>query len=684
MMLRDDDVSDKNQVEKSRRYSDLRVPAHPPGLSMHNKRLRSPAPSSLESLVTDTFRDRVGAPPPPPGGNDSNVQGISLPEYNFLVKRVMNLRKRLVQRVKKADVTLRTLYGEAIPEDTYKTKANCRAIANMIRKCSMVLGMSARRFRRLDKQIKARCNNLQILLSVLSVSTVNLRQDPRKDPHYEKMISDNPITASIDFHRARLKFLHDAVNDAKREALKPLTMQVTKETLADNVVDAENQAEDASDRLLKQYVQFRDAIRSVVVPDKVSRSKMPFATRKSSLDDVLLRMLSTKYEMQGRTVHTLERWSKLHERFELLRQDANKLEEEGKKRIEELKRPPPPPPVVEIDDLKEDDQLELEKRRAAEMFSRAQRRIELDVQRRRKIREEQQQQMEREMKKEREIELEEADRFSRTQRRMETDNGVIEERKTREIEERKTREIEERKTRVIEEKKTIRRPPPPASPFDSELENKKQEIENKKQEIDEMETLFDCVLKAILKTSGRMLTASIRKIKGLLEKECDENGTIDASSFDDCIRNKTSVVLSYAQIRDIFKILGPDRISVEIFVKHVKDAFKRKSMKAKRNKNRVKEKKIARPRMVFSTSTSDTRVVDRPLPRKNKDTIPVMTTKKSVRPPPPTTTPPPRWMESSSSESTMNRTSTSIGKWISSHRMDFIKSFEEAHKDLLG
>ena len=669
MMLRDDDVSDKNQVEKSRRYSDLRVPAHPPGLSMHSKRLRSPAPSSLESLVSDTFRDRVGAPPPPPG---SNVQGISLPEYNFLVKRVMNLRKRLVQRVKKADVTLRTLYGEAIPEDTYKTKANCRAIANMIRKCSMVLGMSARRFRRLDKQIKARCNNLQILLSVLSVSTVNLRQDPRKDPHYEKMISDNPITASIDFHRARLKFLHDAVNDAKREALKPLTMQVTKETLADNVVDAENQAEDASDRLLKQYVQFRDAIRSVVVPDKVSRSKMPFATRKSSLDDVLLRMLSTKYEMQGRTVHTLERWSKLHERFELLRQDANKLEEEGKKRIEELKRPPPPPPVVEIDDLKEDDQLELEKRRAAEMFSRAQRRMELDVQHRRKIREE-----EEEMKKEREVELEKADRFSSSLVERENEKSpfrVIEKSPFRVIEERKTRVIEERK---IKERKTVRRPPPPASPFDSEMENKKQEI-------DEKETLFDCVLKAILKTSGRMLTASIRKIKGLLEKECDENGTIDASSFDDCIRNKTSVVLSYAQIRDIFKILGPDRISVEIFVKHVKDAFKRKSMKAKRNKNRVKEKKIARPRMVFSTSTSDTRVVDRPLPRKNKDTIPVMTTKKSVRPPPPTTTPPPRWMESSSSESTMNRTSTSIGKWISSHRMDFIKSFEEAHKDLLG
>jgi hypothetical protein len=301
--------------------------------------------------------------------------------------------------------------------------------------------------------------------------------------------------------------------------------------------------------------------------------------------------------------------------------------------------------------------------------------MELDVQHRRKIREE-----EEEMKKEREVELEEADRFSSSLVERENEKSpfrVIEKSPFRVIEERKTRVIEERK---IKERKTVRRPPPPASPFDSEMENKKQEI-------DEKETLFDCVLKAILKTSGRMLTASIRKIKGLLEKECDENGTIDASSFDDCMRNKTSVVLSYAQIRDIFKILGPERISVEIFVKHLKDAFKRKSTKAKRNKKPVKQKKIARPRMVFSTSASDTTRVDRPLPRKSKEeekkqTTPVMTTKKSVRPPPPTTAPPPRWMETS--ESTMNRTSTSIGKWISSHRMDFIKSFEEAHKDLLG
>jgi len=145
----------------------------------------------------------------------------------------------------------------------------------------------------LDEQIKARCCNLQVLLSVLGASSVQLRINAREDPTYKQMMKENMLQASIDFHRARLKFLHDAVNDARREALELVSMSVPKETLADAVVEAENQSNDASDRLLEQYVQFQDAIKSIVVPDKESRSIMTFAKRKSSQDDVILRMLRT-------------------------------------------------------------------------------------------------------------------------------------------------------------------------------------------------------------------------------------------------------------------------------------------------------------------------------------------------------------------------------------------------------
>ena len=686
------DTRSSDSTRNSRRYSDLMIPVRPPGLNTFNKH-SSPAPSSLKSLVDEAMEDRVDRK----RGVVIQSQGISFPEYEFLVKRVMNLRKRLIQRVKKADVTLRTLYGESVQEDTYKTKANCRAIGSMIRKCSMVLGMSTRRIKRLDERIKARCCNLQVLLSVLGASTVNLQENPLEDPHYKKMIADNPLSASIDFHRARLKFLHDAVKDAKREALRwPVSLSSTaKETLADNVVDAENQAEDASDRLLKQYVQFHDAITTIVVPDETSRSKMPFAARKSSLDNVLLRMLVTKFEMQGRTVLTLERWSKLHERFELLRQDANKLEKQGHQRIEGLNR--------QFEELRRDDlrrvrekeeeeeerirvdisrreqeNIEFQKRRAGNMFSRAQEKIVFDD--------------DNDMERRQNVRREEEEEENWRRKYIEQKISFIE--KSPII-------TEERKQENMI--KTTRRPPPPASPFDSELEREvtthsiTTTISN--------EHLFDSVLKSILKKCGRMFTATMRKMKGFMDKQCDENGTIDVSSFEDCVCNKCSVVLSFTQIRDIFEVLGPGRISVDIFVKHIKDAFKRKTGSKKKKKKIVKQnnKKSRRPRMVFSTSTSDIGNNNTPPRRrrslsgeqksqhntsKEEQVSAVARTTRKKRPPPPTTAPPPRWVDVSDDIKPPLRfkksSPQSIGKWMSTHRSDFIKSFEEAHRDLLG
>eukprot|EP00939_MAST-03C_sp_MAST-3C-sp1_P002272 g2272.t1 len=295
----------------------------------------------------------ITTPATPTMAQKKRSYGITADHYNSLVERLMKLRKQLCLRVNKSHTALRTLEGKAEDSrvDPPDARKNSREIVRMTKKCNLVIGTIQRRLRQNDHNLKVRCCNLGLLICALDLPEGASAVEARRSPQYQKWKS--MLQWSVDDLRSQLKRTDDCLQESKTErTFATLDDSMSTDALRDLVRSSEADNRAIGDRLLKQYVQFQQLLRSEEggragrkgtgggdgegedptstsnnTPPPPAWLEGPVAAKKKAQDDISARLMREAFEIQGKGVRTVDAFSDLNAQFGALRIEAETLEQ---------------------------------------------------------------------------------------------------------------------------------------------------------------------------------------------------------------------------------------------------------------------------------------------------------------------------------------------------------------------